>query len=552
MSIDGMRFKPGVLNAKASSANNKSDLTAKKAGEGGAAAVNKQTASNSTSNIFGRTVASGSILKSQNSGQTVSPKGASGGTASSSAMSSNGSIYSRNVNKNYVSSGYANNQADYRDMKKDIYTGNQDYGASRGYGINGGTQRSGNRAWQKMEDYDRYAYSQLHPQVEKSTLQKISDVTTGIAGAVGAIAGAVDLGKTVAGLFSKGSKTGGGSGNNSTGGAAAAQQQGQAQVQAASAQTSASVQQMQDADTSQELDGAINGAQQELQSMDGSIDTAKANKAEAKAKQSSLKTVAKKEAKEAKEAQKDVKTHQSKASKFKEDAAKAKGTMEGKQAQIDKKDADIKKNNDQITQNDNKVQENTTTINSNKQTISSNRSKISNLDSQIASAEASNTNGANSATIASLKQQKAQLEQANQKLEKEIADLEKQNDDLNKQTNQLKEQNTKLSEEKSKLETERDEAKEQMEKAQKAADEETKLADEAKTTAAKEEQEAKDAERAVADNEAAIAAATETVDGLKAQQTTLKSAISEQQDRYKTLKKDEIKQEQAKKGEQAS
>ena len=73
--------------------------------------------------------------------------------------------------------------------------------------------------------------------------------------------------------------------------------------------------------------------------------------------------------------------------------------------------------------------------------------------------------------------------------------------------------------------------------------EENREADAAEIRAQKEEAEAKAAEDAVTINEGELEKASERLDDLKASRSEIKQSIPEHKDRYKEMKKDEIKKE---------
>ena len=223
MSMD-FRFRPGIQTSLNSSANIKSNIAAKKAGEGGASGVQNTAGKTAAENLSKTNSlstnnwdANSSVFNIKNTGTTtndgsVAKKSSNfvshgyGGSTTSRATNSNG--FTRD--NNYVSSGYWNKEAERADIKRMQLTGDANYGVSRMPGSTGGNRRSGLREAQRDAEMERYIYEKTHPQIKESFWQKAAGVAAGIQGVAGIVSNGVDLGKSIASLFSKSSKTGGG------------------------------------------------------------------------------------------------------------------------------------------------------------------------------------------------------------------------------------------------------------------------------------------------------------------------------------------------------
>lgn len=506
MSIESLRFKPGIRTSLNSSTNIKPNFASQKAGEG-TQAVQKQSAasrtaaanlSNSTlttvdwqgqnSSVFGNSSAQTSSLFTNSAVRT------SGSSASGSSSSTFSSSIQRD-NK-YVSSGYWNKLENDSAMGKSVYMGYENYGYSRGFGSTGGTRRSGMRSDSRIQVYDQYVYDQLHPKTKKSFWQKVGDVVGGIAGVVGLAVG-------VTSLF-KGSKSSSSSSAASSASASASGSPSAAVGAAANSPSSSSaIEGMRSAGTSAELSAKISTANDEVENIGDLINEAKSTKAEAKKATSGLKSTAKQEAKQAKAATKEYEAHKSKAAEYKQQAATAKGAIYG---------ATTKKAS------------NNTTIKNNRTYIDANKTQIANWQQQLNSL----LEPAPDATP----QDKAQYQKQKAEIQKQIDKLEKQNDKYQKEIDKCNEDNTKQEEIISKNRTIQQEAETNEAK-------EIQLANDAKTKADKENKEAKDAQDKLADNQAEIDASTKMVDDLKQERSEVKEAIGEQKDRLRTMKRDE-------------
>ena len=498
MSLDPMRFKPGLGTSLNSAQNIKSRFASQKAGEGGTAGIKNPTGNTAAANLSQKSSvssanwnsANGSVFSLKNTGETGSvTKSSSARTGGSSGVK----------DPKYVSSGHNNKMKMEQEHRRSLLSREAafgEYGYTRELGATGSTRRAAYREEARNEAVWQSINQKLTQPPEKDFLDKINDVAATVTGAATALGGVAELASGIMGLFKKGGNgssegaTTKGSTKPSGNGSSAAQKTG-----------NQSIQKMENATTSSELNGAIEGAKQDVSKIDENINTTKSDKANLKAKSSQLKQKAKKEEKDVSTAEKNVKSHQKNAASFQKQADVAENAMKSKQAQID--------NNTQT------INKNKTTISNNNTTITNNKKQIGTLEQQIEQLKASNEKGQNSAQIAQLEQQKAQLEKQNNKLEQE-----------NKQ-----------------LTTERDQKKDQMEKAKQSADQETKLAQDGEKQVQKEKQEAADAKKAVTDNDAAIQAKDEEIAGMKQEKSTINNAIDEQEDRYKNLKKDEIKKQ---------
>ncbi len=528
MSMD-FKFRPGIQTSLNSSANIKSNIAAKKTGEGETSGVQNSAGKTAAENLAKTNSlstnnwdANSSVFNIKNTGTTtndgnIAKKSSNfvshgyGGSTTSRATNSSG--FTRD--KNYVSSGYWNKEAERADIKRMQLTGEGNYGVSRMPGSTGGNRRSGLREEQRDAEMERYIYEKTHPQIKETFWQKAAGIATGIAGAAGVVASGVELGKNIASLFSKSSKSGGGGDGTVQSAKSQATAQNTGTAATPSREQSAAVSDMEKAQDSATLGNAINSAKDEAGKMDDNINQSKATASEAKAANSGLKKAAKQEEKQAKAATKEVKTHNEAAAKYKQNAAEAKGAMDGYQARIDSNTQTMNNNNTTIGQNDQKMGE-----------INQKLGQLKEPKKPAADADA--------ATQAQYQRDLADYNKTKKELENQKSELEKQNDNLKTENTKLNEENGKLDGKLKQYETKYNEAKE-------AESKETSLASEAQKTADKETKEAKDAQEAYNKNNAKYQAAKETVSDLQQQQSNLNSSIKEQESRRKEMMKNEEK-----------
>ena len=542
MSMD-FRFRPGIQTSLNSSANIKSNIAAKKAGEGGTSGIQNtagktaaQNLANTSSLSTNNWDANSSVFNIKNTGATTGQENISkkssnfvshgyGGTSTGSTNSTSG--FTRD-NK-YVSSGYWNKEAERSEIKKMQLTGENNWGVSRMPGATGGNRRSGLREMQRDAAMERYIYDQTTPQVHESFWQKAAGVATGVAGVAGLVSGGVELGKSIASLFSKSSKAEVGNDNGSGNNTAVAKNNSTAAQTNTSAKatktgdtpaptqtrSNASIQGMENAKSSQELGQAIDAAKDDVGKIDDNISDQKAVAAEKKAAKSGLKATAKQEAKQAKAANKEVQTHKESAAKYKQQASQAKGAMEGYQKKIDS---------------------NTNTIKTNDGTIDQNKQKLTDISSQLNNLKEPKKPGANASAA-----EQAQYQKDLAEYKKTKAELENNKEKPTKENKKLGEENTKLKEDNNKLEAKVKEYQSKYDEAKSAESKETSLAGEAQKTADKENAEAKKAEEAYDKNNAEYQAAKENISDLKQDRIDISSSIVDQEARKKQMMKEEAK-----------
>ncbi len=498
-----IRFKPGIQTSLNSGEKVKKDIKAHKGGDE-KTAVQNTTGQTAASNLSKTTELTSNDWNSANGSVFKSGKGFTirGAVASSSSGGSKAIVR----DKHYVSSGYWNKQMQQqqiRDMQ--IPTNTNYYGFSRGIGMNGSSRRSGLRAYEQMMG------NNMAQQTTGSSGDSGMSSIANIALSAAALGGGIMLGKEIisgiGSLFKKNKSSSGGGNVNANGNTPAA----------ASTSNNATIKKMEDAKTSTELGQAIDEANTKVKDIDNDISDAKANKAQRKAAKSGLKSAAKQERKEAKAATKEVETHRNNAAKYKQDAATAKGAIEG------------------YTK---KVKSNENSISTNEATIKTNRGKIGDINSQLQNLKMPQSPPADASAAEKAQYQKELNDYNEQKAEltKQKADLEKANEKLDKENDKLKEENVKYQ---AKIEK----YTEEFNEATRLEGEENREADAAEIRAQKEEAEAKAAEDAVTINEGELEKASERLDDLKASRSEIKQSIPEHKDRYKEMKKDEIKKE---------